>query len=207
MANSRYREPLALNWIADGFWDGYGGTFVQNAPHTRASLSPGIARVSGTPDKILILGIGNILMGDEGVGIHAIRALEREHFPPHVDLLDGGTGGFHLLSYLQDFSRIVMIDATMDGKPPGTISVLRPRFASDFPRALTAHDIGLRDLVETAVLTHRLPEIHLMTVSIARIQNMDMELSADVSAALPRIAGEVRRILGTLDAGKGPSDI
>ena len=146
-------------------------------------------------------------MGDEGVGIHAIRALEREHFPPHVDLLDGGTGGFHLLSYLQDFSRIVMIDATMDGKPPGTISVLRPRFASDFPRALTAHDIGLRDLVETAVLTHRLPEIHLMTVSIARIQNMDMELSADVSAALPRIAGEVRRILGTLDAGKGPSDI
>ena len=140
-------------------------------------------------------------MGDEGVGVHAIRELQHEPLPSGVELLDGGTGGFHLLSYLQDFQRVIMIDATMDGKPPGTTSVLRPRFASDFPRALSAHDIGLRDLVETAILTHRLPDIHLITVSIAKIQHMHMELSPDVHAALPDVTGRVREILDVMGAG------
>ncbi len=145
------------------------------------------------------MGIGNVLMGDEGVGVHAIRFLEKH--PPGSDaiLLDGGTGGFHLLSYLHDYPRIIMIDATMDGKPPGTLTVLRPRFASDFPRALSAHDIGLRDLVETAVLTASLPEIHLITVSIATIQSMQLELSDELRAALPRVSEAVRTILAQLN--------
>ncbi|MCR4376213.1 MAG: hydrogenase maturation protease, partial [Acidobacteria bacterium] len=99
----------------------------------------------------LVLGIGNLLMGDEGVGVRVVEALERARWRPDgVTLVDGGTGGFHLLEYLQEFTPIVMIDATLDGQPAGTVSVLRPKYASDFPRALTAHDIGLRDLVETA---------------------------------------------------------
>ena len=165
----------------------------------------GRAPVSGTPQKVLILGIGNVLMGDEGVGVHAIGALQREHWPTHVELLDGGTGGFHLLSYLQDFPRVIMIDATMDGNPPGTVRMLRPRFASDFPRALSAHDIGLRDLVETATLSGLLPEIHLITVSIAKVQPMVMELSGEIRNALPRIAEEVRRILNTISTEAKPA--
>jgi hydrogenase maturation protease len=141
------------------------------------------------------MGIGNVLMGDEGVGVHAIRFLEQDPPGPDVLLLDGGTGGFHLLSYLHDYPRIIMIDATMDGKPPGTLNVLRPRFASEFPRVLSAHDIGLRDLVETAALTKSLPEIHLITVSIASIQSMHMELSDDIRATLPRIAETVKTML------------
>jgi hydrogenase maturation protease len=146
----------------------------------------------------LVLGIGNLLMGDEGVGVHALRAFERESWPGNVRLLDGGTVGFHLLEYLTDYPRLVMIDATMDGAPAGTVAVLQPRYASDFPRALTAHDIGLRDLIEAAALLGPLPDVTLVTVSIAEIKSMVAELSPAVAGAIP----EVRRRVQEAVAGQ-----
>ena len=142
------------------------------------------------PD-ILILGIGNILMGDEGVGVHAIRALEKEIFPSTVELLDGGTGGFHLMAHLEAHPIVIMIDATMDGKPMGTISLIKPRFASDFPSALSAHDIGLKDMIESLIILDQLPEIHLFTISIKEIQPMQITLSDEVQAILPQLRNEV----------------
>lgn len=151
----------------------------------------------------LVLGIGNLLMGDEGVGVRAIQFMQDDSWPPGVTLVDGGTGGFHLLDYLQRFAPIVMIDATMDGQAPGTVSTLRPRYASDFPRVLTAHDIGLRDLVEAAQLTGTLPDIDLVTVSIAEIRSMELSLSPEVAAALPAVRDAVRQALARQDASVG----
>jgi hydrogenase maturation protease len=142
--------------------------------------------------KTLVLGVGNLLMGDEGAGVHAVRALEP--MPIEADVVDGGTGGFHLLSYFEDYDPIIMIDATMDGRAPGTVSLLRPRFSSDFPRVLSAHDIGLRDLVETAALLRPLPEIYLITISVASVQPMQIELSPEVARALPQAAAMARDI-------------
>jgi hydrogenase maturation protease len=113
-----------------------------------------------------------------------------------VDVVDGGTGGFHLLSYLRDYPRVIMIDAAADGRPPGTVSVLKPRFANDFPRSLSAHDIGLKDLVEAAILVGGLPEIDLITVSVESIQPMSLDLSPAVAAALPEIERLVRELTG-----------
>jgi hydrogenase maturation protease len=136
-------------------------------------------------DHVLVLGIGNVLMGDEGAGVAVVRDLERRALPPGVTVIDGGTGGFHLLSYLTDHDPVIMVDATMDGQPPGTVSLLEPRYASDFPRSLTAHDIGLRDLVASAAMLGRLPKVYLLTVSIDRIQPMETALSPAVAAAVP----------------------
>ncbi len=144
-----------------------------------------------TVPDILILGIGNYLMGDEGIGVHAIRMLEKESFPERVALLDGGTGGFHLMGHLESHAIVIMIDATMDGKHPGTISLIKPKFASDFPAALSAHDIGLKDLIESLIVLDKLPEIHLFTVSIESIQPMQITLSKEIEAALPNIKKEV----------------
>jgi len=142
---------------------------------------------------VLILGVGNVLLGDEGVGVHAVRRLEEETWPPHVTLLDGGTGGFHLLSLFQDFERIVLVDATMDGQPPGTVRVIRPRFASDYPRTLSAHDIGLKDLVESAALLGHTPEVVLIVVSVKTLpEGLHVALSPEVAASLPRVAELVR---------------
>lgn len=138
-------------------------------------------------DRILILGIGNLLLGDEGVGVHAVQMLEKDKFPDKVTILDGGTGGFHLMSYIQDYPKILMIDATMDGKPPGTISVIKPKFASDFPKSLSAHDIGLKDLIESVALIDKLPDITLITVSIESLPGMSLELTPGISNSLPGI--------------------
>jgi hydrogenase maturation protease len=147
---------------------------------------------------ILILGIGNVLMGDEGIGVHSIQYLENQTFPSNVRLLDGGTGGFHLLEYLQIYKKIIMIDATMDGSHPGTIKVIKPKFSTDFPKALSAHDIGLKDLVESAALLGSLPEIHLITVAITKIQSMTMELSPEISSTFPLIHTKINEILDSL---------
>ena len=141
---------------------------------------------------MLILGIGNLLMGDEGVGVHAVRALEGEAMPQGVTVLDGGTGGFHLLELFDEHRHMILIDATLDDGEPGTVRVLCPKFASDFPRSLSAHDIGLRDLVESAALLGPLPSIDLVTISIARIQPMTIEMTPAVERALPLVMQTVR---------------
>jgi hydrogenase maturation protease len=143
----------------------------------------------------LILGIGNLLMGDEGVGVHAARLFEKEKLPTDVHVLDGGTGGFHLLSTFQEHQTIILIDATMDGREPGSVHVTQPKFASDFPKTLSAHDIGLRDLIESAALIGTLPRLFLVTVSIDKISSMVMELSPPVKESLPKIVETVRSIL------------
>ncbi len=150
-------------------------------------------------EKILVLGVGNYLMGDEGVGVHAVRRLEKNSLPGNIDIVDGGTGGFHLLSYLQDYQTIIMIDATMDGMEEGSVRVIEPKFASDFPRSLSAHDIGLRDLVESAAALGDLPKIYLIVISIASIQNMEIELSHNVGKSLPVIIKKVNEIIADLN--------
>lgn len=148
------------------------------------------------PADVLVLGVGNLLVGDEGVGVHALRALEQETWPPHVRLVDGGTGGLHLLELLRSHGRIVLIDATRDGAPVGTVTQFRARVAADFPSALGAHDIGLRDLIAAAALLGPLPEIDVITVSIAELKPMTMDLSPPVAAALPEVARRVRTLVG-----------
>jgi hydrogenase maturation protease len=150
--------------------------------------------------RVLVLGIGNLLMGDEGVGVEAVRRLQGASLPPGATLLDGGTGSFQLLSWFGGQDAVVLIDAAADGKPPGTVSLLEPRFASDFPRSLTAHDIGLRDLIEAASLLDALPRVFLVTVSVAELQSMQIGLSGAVAASLPRVVERVGSLVDALTA-------
>jgi len=145
--------------------------------------------------KILILGIGNVLMGDEGVGVHTIKALEDKLFPEDVEILDGGTGGFHLMAYFQEYENIIMIDATMDKKPTGTVSLIEPKFASDFPKTLSAHDIGLKDMIESITLIGKLPKIYLITVTIDTIRSMYMELSPKVKDSMPEVIEKINELV------------
>jgi hydrogenase maturation protease len=147
--------------------------------------------------RTLVLGIGNLLMGDEGVGVHAIREMERTKIPDYVSLMDGGTGGFHLLSLFDEYDPIIVIDATMDQKPEGDVQLSHPRFASDFPRTLSAHDIGLRDLLESAALLGPLPRLFLITISIKDLQTMSADLSPKIRGSLPAIVETVKSILST----------
>jgi hydrogenase maturation protease len=148
------------------------------------------------PGRPLILGLGNVLMGDEGIGVLAVRRLAaREEIASRAEVIDGGTGGFHLLGFFRDHPLLILVDASMDGHPPGTVSHLRPRFAFDFPKSLSAHDIGLRDLIETAALLAPLPPIELVMVSVGAPQSLSLDISLPVQAALPEVEALVRSFL------------
>ncbi|MDP3944851.1 MAG: hydrogenase maturation protease [Lutibacter sp.] len=142
-------------------------------------------------NSILILGVGNYLMGDEGIGVHVMQEMAKIKLPEYVDILDGGTGGFLLLNCFEAYQTIIFVDATMDGKPAGTISLIRPKFASDFPSALSVHDVGLKDMIEAVYLMEEKPDLHLFTVSIEELVPMTIELSSNVKNAIPKIIEQI----------------
>ncbi|HIP47552.1 MAG TPA: hydrogenase maturation protease [Lutibacter sp.] len=153
---------------------------------------------SDKKDQILVLGIGNYLMGDEGVGVHAIQALSKEKLSKNVDLIDGGTGSFDLMPILAQYPLVVFIDATMDGKVPGTINVIYPKFAADFPKVLSAHDVGLKDMIDALEFKEELPKIILLTVSIKEMIPMTIELSKEVQTAIPNVVSQIKSILNEI---------
>lgn len=145
--------------------------------------------------RILILGIGNYLMGDEGVGVHAALRLQGQQLKEDVEVVDGGTGGFHLLQYFEDHETVILIDATLDENPPGTIRLIQPRFAKDFPRAMSTHDIGLRDMVNALQLMDKMPHIYLFVVSIESIQQQGIELTSPIERAMPELLSQIQQLL------------
>lgn len=134
--------------------------------------------------SILILGIGNYLMGDEGLGVHFIQQLEKENLPEGIDLLDGGTAGFQLMEYLEKYPIVIMVDATLDQHSVGTIRLIEPKFSQDFPKAMSTHEIGLKDLVESLSLMGKLPKIYLFVVTVADIAHLHVGLSPAVTRAM-----------------------
>jgi hydrogenase maturation protease len=148
--------------------------------------------------KILILGVGNYLMGDEGVGVHTINHLQKMGFPPGVNILDGGTGGFHLLEYLETHPKAILVDATMDNNPVGTIRLIKPKFADDFPNAMSSHDIGLKDMMNALQLLDKMPEIYLFVISIASIQQQGIELTQEIRQILPELTKKIRELTNEL---------
>jgi hydrogenase maturation protease len=144
------------------------------------------------------MGIGNYLMGDEGVGVHLAQRLSKLELPPGVDVVDGGTGGFHLLEYFEKYPQVILVDATLDDNPVGTIRLIKPRFAADFPKAMSTHDIGLKDMISTLQLLDKAPEIHLLVVSIASIQQQSIELTAAIEVIMPRLFEKVTGLIGDI---------
>ncbi len=148
-------------------------------------------------NKILVLGIGNILLNDEGVGIHVVASLEKEGFAK-ADLMDGGTGGFHLLGFIQSYATVIIIDAALDAFPAGNIRILNPKYAKDFPKQLSAHEIGLKDLLDASFLLGNMPKIYLVAISVKDFQDMGMELSPEIEAAIPEAMKQVKQLVDQL---------
>jgi hydrogenase maturation protease len=140
------------------------------------------------------LGIGNILLNDEGVGIHVVKSLEEEGFTG-ADLIDGGTGGFHLLGFIQSYEHVIIADASLDEFPAGNVRILHPKYAKDFPHQLSAHEIGLRDLLDAAFLLGNIPDIYLVAISVKDFQELGMELTPDVEAAIPVAIEKVKELV------------
>lgn len=149
-------------------------------------------------NKILVLGIGNYLMGDEGIGVHIANRLQQQGLLPDVEIVDGGTGGFHLLGYFENYETIVLVDATLDNNPNGTIRLIKPRFAQDFPKAMSTHDIGLKDMVCSLQLLGKIPTIYLFVVSIESLQQQGIELTPEIENIVPELIEKITDLVTTL---------
>jgi hydrogenase maturation protease len=142
-------------------------------------------------NKTLVLGLGNVLMGDEGVGVAVVRSLEKHTLPANVECLDGGTGGFTLLEPLQSAARIILIDAAADGNPIGAVTRTTPRFSRNYPPTLTAHDIGVKDLLDVFYIQGGSPDVILYAITIDPQQPISMELSEVIAKAADVAVAEI----------------
>jgi hydrogenase maturation protease len=149
--------------------------------------------------SVTVLGVGNILCSDEGVGVHAVRALQsrRECGRPGIEFLDGGTLGLNLLSYIEDANSLILLDAVDFGAPPGTVIELD---GEDLPRRagikLSEHQLTLQEVLGLARIRGRLPRrLKLIGMQPAEICVGDT-LSPAVQAGLERMVERAQAVLG-----------
>jgi hydrogenase maturation protease len=109
--------------------------------------------------KILILGIGNLILKDEGAGVHVIERLKDMALPSDVEVIDGGTMGIDLLYYIEGRKKVIVIDAVNTDGPAGTIYRFTDKDLEDKKECLrSAHDIDFTDVLKTADLLGKKPD-------------------------------------------------
>jgi hydrogenase maturation protease len=144
--------------------------------------------------ETLVLGLGNILLSDEGVGVRVIeRLLAQYDFPEEVRVMDGGTLGLDLLPSVDDATRLLVVDAVQARQPPGALVRLT---GDDVPTFLdtskiSPHQESLQDVLALAALRGTLPaEVVLWGVQVGSI-DVSLELSPPVAAQVDVVAGKV----------------
>lgn len=159
-----------------------------------------LAEVDTTPT--LLLGIGNILLSDDGAGVHVVRALEDlradGRLPASVALRDGGTIGLTLLAELPEFGALIAVDAMEMGAAPGTVRSFR---GAEMDRALggvkrSAHEVALSDLIGAAHLSGCAPERRALVAIQPGSTEWGLDPTEAVAAAIPVACREVLSIIG-----------
>ncbi len=139
-------------------------------------------------EHTLVLGLGNPLMGDDGLGLRALARLRQEWAVEGVELVDGGTWGMNLLPLIEDAGRVLLLDAIDVGAAAGTLVELeRDQIPRLFARKLSPHEVDLREVLALAELRGTMPE----TVALG-IQPRDVELSTELT---PEVAAQMDALL------------
>lgn len=147
--------------------------------------------------KPLILGVGNILLGDEGVGVRIAQALEnRPEIQPHFDVIDGGTCGMELLDEMANRDHIIIIDAVLANRKAGEVIVLYdeqvPVF---FSRKISPHQLGICDVLSALKLTDEFPQ-NLCLIGIQpEILDPQIALSETIQKSFPVIFNRLEKVL------------
>jgi len=154
-----------------------------------------------TSDRIdlLVLGLGNVLCGDDGAGVIALHQLRRNYeLPDRVRLVDGGTLGLDLLALVAASDRVLMIDAVRCDAQPGSIVVLEgDAVAPAVYERLSPHQIGVGDLIAGAALCDRYPEDVVIVGVVPETTDLQFGCSPAVDAKLPAL---IERVIDELAA-------
>jgi hydrogenase maturation protease len=139
--------------------------------------------------KIVIIGVGNLLLKDEGVGVQVAEELKKKELPEGVEVYDGAVEGIGLLDFFRQASQVLLIDAAEMNLKPGAVVRFTPaevRSKKSVPR-FSLHDIGLLEVLELArILGASPPEVIIFGIQPKEI-TWGMELSAEVQASVPQV--------------------
>jgi hydrogenase maturation protease len=157
-------------------------------------------------DRVLVLGIGNTLLSDEGAGVHAVRQLQQQASAAGrsgIEYVDGGTLSFTLAGPIEESDAVVIIDAADFGAQAGAVRVFEGAAMDDFlgtERKRSVHEVGLRDLMAVAALAGRLPERR----ALIGIQPLELGWgeapSPRVAEGISRACARAREIIQRWDA-------
>ncbi len=146
---------------------------------------------------MIVLGLGNLLLSDEGVGIHVVNALIERKSLPGVELVDGGVAGFSLISLIEEHERAVLIDAVNAPLPPGTvISLLPGEVGKKRGDRFSLHDFTVRDVLDLLVIRDTMPEMIILGIVPEDIHTYRIGLSETLerkfNEIVEKIVNEVR---------------
>jgi hydrogenase maturation protease len=156
---------------------------------------------TATPNNqatIVVLGVGNLLLSDEGVGVHVVHQLMKMALPPGVAVIEGGVYGLALVDVVAKAHRLIVIDAVRGGGAPGTVYRFGPEELSlrRDGYKMSVHEIGILEVIRLAGLVGQAPQTTIIGVE-PRSLEMGMELSPELQAKVPRI---IELVVGELES-------
>lgn len=140
------------------------------------------------PKNITVLGIGNILLSDEGVGVHVVNELSKKTLPENISVVEGGTDGFRLMNIIMEADWLIVIDAVKGGDEPGTIY----RFSIDDVKSCpsgfktSVHQIGILEVIDLSGLIGNTPQTTIIGIEPKSLE-MGLELSPEIREKIPQI--------------------
>ncbi len=148
-------------------------------------------------NSIVVLGVGNILLTDEGLGVHVVEDLKANYtFTPQISLIDGGTMGMELLTYMRGMKKILLIDAVNGGEAPGTIYEFPHRELEQyFTDHISVHEVGMQDILRIRAIQENPLEDAIVIGVEPESLDVGFEPSAPVQKALPEVKERVLRVL------------
>jgi hydrogenase maturation protease len=141
-----------------------------------------------SPPKVLVLGVGNLLLKDDGFGVHLIKALEGTSFPENIQLLEAGTISHQLIPLFHSIDYLIIIDVIDAGDSPGSIFRFSPddmNYKSE--QKLSLHQISLIDVLQMAELTGPKPKTVIIGIQPKDVSSWSLELSDEVKAAILKV--------------------
>ena len=173
---------MARLWVSSVLFEDRLKQTMANKAGGRESKSP------APPSSVLVLGAGNVLLSDEGVGVRVVEAMKEMMLPDNVELLDGGTGAFDLLDVIAGRDKVIIIDAVKGGGEPGAIYRFRPDdIRIQKQHLMSAHQISLPDTLAMAKFAGCSPrDVIIYGVEPKRL-DWGMELSPEVAAVVPKV--------------------
>jgi hydrogenase maturation protease len=151
------------------------------------------------PPRVVVVGVGNLLLKDEGIGIHAVKALQEINLPQDVKIIDGGTAP-DLIAYTEAGDKLIIIDAAKAGGKPGTIYRFQPQdLAAEKGNLVSTHELGVEQNLKLMALMRSEPsEIVIIGVEPKEI-GWGTELSPELQPAIPKIVEVVLKEIDVTD--------